>query len=50
MGEGSGVILSKDGVILTNNHVVSAGGTQPATNVKVNFNDGSSASARRRSC
>ena len=46
MGEGSGVILSKDGVILTNNHVVSAGGTQPATNVKVNFNDGSSASAR----
>jgi putative serine protease PepD len=42
-GSGSGIILSSDGEILTNNHVVeiaSAGGT-----VSVSFNDGSTARA-----
>ncbi|MGV9710809.1 S1C family serine protease [Gordonia sp. NPDC003424] len=45
-GEGSGVILSADGVVLTNNHVVSAGGSQPASQVVVNFHDGTRAPAR----
>jgi putative serine protease PepD len=42
-GEGSGVILRSDGVILTNNHVVAdaAQGGQ----ISVNFNDGKKASA-----
>ncbi|MFD0820969.1 S1C family serine protease, partial [Micromonospora zhanjiangensis] len=42
-GEGSGVILSADGYVLTNNHVVAtaSGGT-----VKVVFADGKSATAR----
>ncbi|MFW0795655.1 trypsin-like peptidase domain-containing protein [Gordonia sp. CPCC 205515] len=45
-GEGSGVILSADGVVMTNNHVVSAGGNQPASEVVVNFHDGTRAPAR----
>jgi putative serine protease PepD len=43
-GEGTGVILSSDGLILTNNHVVASaadGGT-----LRVTFNDGSTAEAR----
>ncbi len=39
-GEGSGVILTDDGYILTNNHVVAG-----ATSLSVRFNDGSTASA-----
>jgi putative serine protease PepD len=42
-GEGTGVVLSAEGLILTNNHVVAAaadGGT-----LRVTFNDGSSAAA-----
>ena len=39
-GEGSGIILSPDGLILTNNHVVAG-----ATSLTVRFNDGSSAQA-----
>ncbi|WP_439032075.1 S1C family serine protease [Gordonia terrae] len=46
MGSGSGVVLSSDGVIMTNNHVVSAGGDGPASKVAVNFSDGSRAEAR----
>ncbi|MCX2756434.1 S1C family serine protease [Gordonia sp. 4N] len=46
MGSGSGVVLSEDGVIMTNNHVVSAGGDGPASRVAVNFADGSRAEAR----
>ena len=46
MGSGSGVGLSEDGVIMTNNHVVSAGGNGPASRVAVNFADGSRAEAR----
>ncbi|KSU58468.1 MULTISPECIES: S1C family serine protease [unclassified Gordonia (in: high G+C Gram-positive bacteria)] len=46
MGSGSGVVLSEDGVIMTNNHVVSAGGNGPASRVAVNFADGSRAEAR----
>ena len=39
-GEGSGVILTADGLILTNNHVVDG-----ATDLEVRFNDGTTASA-----
>jgi putative serine protease PepD len=39
-GEGSGVILTADGLILTNNHVVAG-----ATDLEVRFNDGTTASA-----
>jgi len=39
-GEGSGVILTDDGMILTNNHVVAG-----ATELQVRFNDGTTASA-----
>jgi len=46
VGSGSGVVLSEDGTILTNNHVVSAGGSRPASEVLVSFNDGSRAKAR----
>ncbi|SDH62895.1 putative serine protease PepD [Sinosporangium album] len=41
--EGSGVILSEDGLILTNNHVVSGGGSNASITVK--FTDGKSAPA-----
>lgn len=37
---GGGIILSADGLILTNNHVVAG-----ATSLTVRFNDGSSAKA-----
>ena len=43
-GEGSGVILSDDGLILTNNHVATGAG--PAGKLTVAFNDGSVASAK----
>src|SRR5450755_2379458 len=39
-GEGSGVILTADGLILTNNHVV-----EGATTLEVRFNDGTTATA-----
>ncbi|MEE2031600.1 S1C family serine protease [Rhodococcus chondri] len=42
-GEGSGVVLSSDGLILTNNHVVAGGG--PGADLTVYFSDGSSAPA-----
>ena len=42
-GEGSGVILSSDGLILTNNHVATGGGA--GTKLEVAFSDGSTASA-----
>ncbi|MDO3702300.1 trypsin-like peptidase domain-containing protein [Micromonospora sp. C28SCA-DRY-2] len=42
-GEGSGVILSDDGYVLTNNHVVAAAG---GNSVRVVFADGKSAQAR----
>ncbi len=40
-GEGSGVILTADGLILTNNHVVDG-----ATELEVRFNDGTTATAK----
>ncbi|WP_324194080.1 trypsin-like peptidase domain-containing protein [Nocardia blacklockiae] len=42
-GEGSGVVLSSDGMILTNNHVASGAG--PNAKIQVQFNDGSVAAA-----
>jgi len=39
-GEGSGVILSADGLILTNNHVIAG-----ASDLQVQFNDGTTAAA-----
>jgi len=39
-GEGSGIILSADGLILTNNHVIDG-----ATALEVQFNDGTTATA-----
>jgi putative serine protease PepD len=42
-GSGSGIILSKDGDILTNNHVVAVAGKSGS--ITVNFNDGSTAKA-----
>ncbi|WP_063910619.1 S1C family serine protease, partial [Nocardia nova] len=42
-GEGSGVVLSSDGLILTNNHVASGAG--PNAKMEVAFQDGSTANA-----
>ena len=42
-GSGSGIILSADGEILTNNHVVEVAGN--GGTISVNFNDGTSAKA-----
>jgi len=42
-GEGSGVVLSSDGLILTNNHVVEGAGS--GAQLKVYFSDGTSAPA-----
>ncbi|MFF0489863.1 S1C family serine protease [Nocardia sp. NPDC004068] len=42
-GEGSGVVLSSDGLILTNNHVASGAG--PNAKMDVQFSDGGTASA-----
>ncbi|MEU4315331.1 trypsin-like peptidase domain-containing protein [Nocardia sp. NPDC024068] len=42
-GEGSGVVLSSDGLILTNNHVASGGGA--GSGMQVSFADGSTAPA-----
>jgi putative serine protease PepD len=43
-GSGSGIILSSDGQILTNNHVVEVAGQSGS--IRVSFNDGSSAPAK----
>ena len=43
-GSGSGIILSSDGQILTNNHVVEVAGDSGS--ISVSFNDGSSAPAK----
>jgi len=42
-GSGSGIVLSSDGTILTNNHVVALAGN--GGSLRVSFNDGSSAKA-----
>jgi putative serine protease PepD len=43
-GSGSGIVLSSDGQILTNNHVVEVAGDSGS--ISVSFNDGSSAPAK----
>ena len=43
--EGTGIILSSDGQILTNNHVIAAAGSGGAT-ITVTFNDGSTGTAK----
>jgi len=43
-GSGSGIILTSDGTILTNDHVVEVAGDDGK--IRVDFNDGSSASAK----
>ncbi|PZS10727.1 MAG: peptidase S1 [Acidimicrobiales bacterium] len=43
-GNGSGLVISKEGYILTNNHVASAGGNR--TNIIVRFHDGSAHKAQ----
>lgn len=45
-GLGSGVIISADGYILTNNHVVSDDTGRPADEIKVQLNDGTEVEAR----
>ncbi|QBJ98799.1 PDZ domain-containing protein [Rhodococcus sp. ABRD24] len=42
-GEGSGVVLSSDGLIMTNNHVIAGGG--PDAKLMVAFSDGTTAPA-----
>ena len=42
-GSGSGIVLSKDGKILTNNHVVAGAGD--GGSITVNFNDGTTKQA-----
>ena len=42
-GSGSGIMLSKDGEILTNNHVVAVAGD--GGSITVSFNDGTTAKA-----
>ncbi|MFF0863800.1 S1C family serine protease [Nonomuraea sp. NPDC003560] len=44
-GEGSGVVLSEDGLILTNNHVV-VGASQGGGQMTVKFSDGKTAKAK----
>ncbi|GAC57464.1 peptidase S1 family protein, partial [Gordonia hirsuta DSM 44140 = NBRC 16056] len=45
-GSGSGVVLTADGTILTNAHVVTAGGDRPAEDVLVSYSNGARAKAR----
>lgn len=45
-GVGSGVLISTDGYILTNNHVVTGRGGEPADEILVELNDGSELAAR----
>ncbi|MBA4291947.1 hypothetical protein C0431_03160 [bacterium] len=45
-GSGSGVVLSKSGHIVTNNHVVTSGGRRMADRIIVKFSDGETSEAK----
>jgi len=45
-GLGSGVIISEDGYILTNNHVISDDSGEPADEITIHLNDGSQEEAK----
>lgn len=45
-GSGSGVVISKSGHIVTNNHVVTSGGRRSADQIIVKFSDGETAQAK----
>ncbi len=45
-GVGSGVVIDKAGYVLTNNHVVTLGGSSPAASIVVTFSDQSTAKAK----
>ncbi len=44
-GTGSGFVIDDEGLIVTNNHVIAAGGTEPAGDIVVELSDGSQAEA-----
>ncbi|MFC5380662.1 S1C family serine protease [Aquipuribacter nitratireducens] len=44
-GTGSGFVIDAEGLVLTNNHVVVAGGSEPADDIMVELSDGSQVAA-----
>jgi len=44
-GTGSGFVIDEEGLVVTNNHVIAAGGSEPAGDIVVELSDGSQAAA-----